>query len=238
MAPKKDDKKEEKPQINFDKLNKELNVHAQGKHLTDITERLLGSYLSHKSQVYKNKGIDEDDTEERELELNKEEAEELGNKLYNTLRKYAGIKHSKIPKELREGLEKVKGTYDESPLELITAQIFGLERHTLIDALKKRADAGGKFSEDYIRSLFKKSLEHYHGHRERQLIKNKYKLNELDHMDVVKKQGAEMINKYGITGAQKSQFQQGLKSRNFEEVLDAYTNIASSHYKAPEEKPK
>jgi len=210
------DKKDEKPKIDFNTVGSRLKEHAEGEHLDEITERLSSVYTSHKKSVGNRR------------KLNEEEAEKLGHQLYDELINYITEYYNIKPEEIK-ALKSKKGKHNDSLLDSLVENHFGLSRNDFTYNLRKRAESGEKFSNKYIIESLNKNIEHYNKKLQQRILGDLRP----EHMEDVRKQIEYFIDKHKLD---KSKYKSVLKSKDFDEIAGTYAQLASNFYAKEEKK--
>jgi hypothetical protein len=215
---------DKKTKLDFEKVESQLYELHKGEHIDDIAERISDTFIKHITIK------DENGKTTKKRKLDENNAEKLGHKLYDILGEYLHLDYFKGDEKSLPAFTK-KGPHGDSALDSLVQAYFGLSRTALVKTLRKRAEHGESFSNRYIQNLMEESYKKHNGLRQSKILET----IDLEHMDDIKERIKMYMERHKLP---EKDLKPVLKSKDIEEVLGAYTQIAQVHYQKPPKEEK
>jgi len=193
--------------VDFNKISGMLQEHEERAHIDDLTE-MLEKTVNFKGH--------------RKLKV--EEAEKLGNQIYDKIADYLAGYYGHTDKTGKQKISK-KGKFNDSLLENAVRGEFQLDRAELVGNLKIAAQNGQSFSSRYIKQLLDRNIGHYHGEKLRAIMKDL----DVTHKPYIQDQIKGFIKNHKLDESKYKAFLD--KSADLELVKQGYQNLAAEFYK-------
>lgn len=215
----KDDKK--KKVIDFDKITKSIKNAEDKAKVDQIAPSVTDAYLS------KAKYTDEKGVIHWKTKFDPKEAEELGDKIYNTLVYHAHRRYFDIDEDKYRGLLDIKDKFGNPYCDVVARHYFKLERNGFKNALRSRAENDEKIDPDFLQESLKDNIGHHVG-----LINGEI-TSELgpEDIDAIKAQIKAIIKKHKLDPKMVKKVD---KIYDFQTLMNNYIGLIKQYYQEDE----
>ncbi len=230
MAKKGEKKKEAKdaePEFDFSKIGKELGNAEEEKHINQIAVSLTAAYIEHAK-------YDKDGVTFYKDEFTKQEAEQLADKLYDTLGYHLHRRYMKMDEKGYNELLKIKDANGNPYIDTITEHHFQLKRGDLKRRLARK-ESGNKLTLPAIQQTLEQHIGH-HAEQARTGILTREHLQEPKHRKQLEGAIEGIVREYHEPSEDYE-----LGGMSHQELLGTYLHLAQKHYRKgahAEKKPK
>jgi hypothetical protein len=234
MADKKADKpaktgdkpKEEKaPKIDFDKISSSLKNLEDRNHIDQIGPSITDAYISAA------KYTDEKGVVRYKTKFKSDEAEKLGDKVFDQLVYHAHRRFFNIDKDKYDGLMGFKDPQGNAYVDTVVKYHFDIDRNTLKNSLKARAENDDKISHTVLESMLEDKVKHHSQIITGDILKD-VRPEDMDALKAYIKQLGDRhkIDEKIINRAQ--------KTYDIRDLIQQYMHIVQNNYSEPKKDDK
>ncbi len=217
MADKKDDKKGEKPEINFEDISKEFAKIDEKQHIDQIGPAITDAYLK-SSKYTDDKGVTRFKTK-----FTKDEAKKVANDVYDALAYHSHRRVFGINEEQYASLKAFKDPNGTPYIDSVTQHHFNLRRKDLERSLA-RDDKDNEITHTGLEELLGENVKH-HASLLRSGLISKHGLEDPEQMGKIKGAIDNIVNKYHLD---KKRFDTK-KMYTPEQVIQTYVSLSTQY---------
>lgn len=219
--------KDQKPKVDFAEISKKLANVEEEHQINQIASALTDTYVTHAK--YQKDGVDY-----YKDEFTREEAEALGDKLYDALGFHLHRRYLKVDEKGYEALKAYKDPNGKPYIDTFTEYHFEIDRKGLKRSLGEKKN-GNKITVAGLQQLLKEPVQK-HATKSLSGIVSKEHLTEPEHREMVKGAIEGIIKEY-----QENPDDYDLDRMDPRTLASTYVDLARKHYRKgahPEKKPE
>ena len=222
---KKDEKKAEKPKIDFDKISSLLKNLEEKNHLDQIGPSVQDAYISH-AKYTDSKGVVRYKTK-----FSTDEAEKLADKVYDQLVYHTHRRFFDMDDKKLGDLKSFKDPQGNPYVDTVVKHYFDLDRTSFRKSLKTRAENEDKISHDVLQGMLEDKVRHHAGIITGDILKEV----EPKDMDALKAYIKELGERHKLDG---KVIKKAQNTYDIQSLVQQYMGIVQQHYSEPKKDEK
>ncbi len=214
---KKDGKKEDKKKVDFPNVSKKIGNFVEEQHIDQISSAVTDTYLAHAK--YEKNGV----THYKD-EFTREEAEALGDKLYDALGFHLHRRYLKMDAKGYEALKQIKDPNGNPYIDVFTEYHFEIDRKGLKKHLGQKK-ANNKITIKDLQGILEPQIQK-HANKSIEGIISKEGLRDPENRDQVKGAIEGIIKEYNENPEEYE-----LETMDPQKMVSTYAGLAQKHYR-------
>jgi len=210
-------KDEKEPKIDFEKHAKRLKDSAEKAKVDQIGPSITNAYLEHA------KYTDENGVIHFKTKFTTDEAESLGDKVYDTLGYHIHRRYFNIDESKYQALLGIKDPNGVPYVDTMVRYHMGLDRTDFKNQLKSIAEKDDPINHSALEKMLEKGIKRHIGLMQGEIIKD---IGDPENMDALKEHIGKLVSKHKLP---KKKWDVS-KVYDMEELVKTYIDLVSNYY--------